>query len=227
VRRGLESCGKLASFYDVSRVDADYDDDGDALEDGYDAPIGLCVGAPPSASVMIGRGEHTRRLLMVAANSSWLPEVTMERAAKICTGFVAPSSWSASVIEDYADGWPVLVYPHGVDPAFKPSDESPSGYFRALHLASTHMERKGTKELIHGWADALRALAGCSTTPSSRRPVAIPTSQTATSCRSDSTSRPTTWQRSTVTITWSSSRRAPRVSVWCRWKPEPAACRSS
>jgi glycosyltransferase involved in cell wall biosynthesis len=156
VRRGLESCGKLASFYDVSRVDADYDDDGDALEDGYDASIGLCVGAPPSASVMIGRGEHTRRLLMVAANSSWLPEVTMERAAKICTGFVAPSSWSASVIEDYADGWPVLVYPHGVDPAFKPSNESPSGYFRALHLASTHMERKGTKELIHGWADALR-----------------------------------------------------------------------
>jgi glycosyltransferase involved in cell wall biosynthesis len=156
VKWGLESCGKLAGFFDVSRVDADYDTDGHALSDGYDAPVGLCIGSPSSASVMVGRGEHARRLLMIAANSSWLPATTMERAAKICTGFVAPSEWSASVIDGYAEGRPVLVYPHGVDPAFMPTADRPSGYFRALHLASTHMERKGTKELIHGWALAIR-----------------------------------------------------------------------
>lgn len=153
VRHGLEACGQLASFYDVGRVDTDYDDDGDALEDGYDASVGLCIGSPSSASVMVGRGEHVRRLLMIAANSSWLPGVAMERAAKICTGFVAPSHWSAGVIGDYVGELPVLVYPHGVDPAFKPA-AAPSGPFCVLHLASTHMERKGTKELIYGWAIA-------------------------------------------------------------------------
>lgn len=156
VRRGLEACGRLAGFYDVARVDADYDEDGDALGEGYDAPVALCIGPPLSASVMRGRGTHERRLLMVAANSSWLPPAIMDRAVKICTGFVAPSEWSAAVIGDYAKGLPVAVYRHGVDPSFKPSDEVPSGRFRALHLASTHMERKGTRELIHGWAIAKR-----------------------------------------------------------------------
>jgi len=127
--------------------------DGQALDDCYDAPVGLCIGAPPSTSVMMGRGEHRHRLLMIAANSSWLPDVMMERAAKICTAFVAPSSWAAGVVERYAYGLPVHVFPHGVDPAFKPGEKCP-GYFRALHLASTHMERKGTKSLIEAWATA-------------------------------------------------------------------------
>jgi len=104
--------------------------------------------------VMVGRGEHKHRLLMIAANSSWLPEVMMRRAVKMCTGFVAPSLWSANVIRYYAEELPVLVYHHGVDPAFKPdeSGEIPPGRFRAVHLASTHMQRKGTEELIHAWA---------------------------------------------------------------------------
>ena len=158
VREGLRACGKLASFYDVGRVDSDYDNDGDALEVGYDAPVGICIGSPSSASVMIGRGEHRERLLMIATNSSWLPPVMMERTAKICTGFLAPSHWSASVIAKHAPELPVYVYPHGVDEGFTDVTDGPvtmSGLFSALHLASTHMERKGTKELILGWALAI------------------------------------------------------------------------
>jgi glycosyltransferase involved in cell wall biosynthesis len=152
VREGLEACGALAGFYDVERVDVE-----NALEDGFDAPIGLCVGSPPTANVMVGRGVHARRMLMIAANSSWLPGVIMDRAAKVCTEFVAPSAWSADVIGRYAAGRPVLVYPHGVEQGFKPvGDGPPAGHFRALHLASTHMERKGTKELIHGWVTAVK-----------------------------------------------------------------------
>jgi glycosyltransferase involved in cell wall biosynthesis len=157
VREGLTVNDRLASFYDVGLVDAAYDDDGDALDMGYDAPVGLCIGAPPSASVMVGRGEHKHRLLMIATNSSWLSAVMMERAAKMCTGFVAPSAWSANIIARYVD-LPVLVYPHGVDEAFKPGVDAlpPGAPFRALHLASTHMERKGTRELIFGWSLAMQ-----------------------------------------------------------------------
>lgn len=154
VRRGLEACGKLAGFYDVAMVDNDYDLCGHAMTEGYDAPVGLCVGSPRSATVMVGRGDHHHKMLMIAANSSWLPEVIMERAAKVCTEFVAPSSWSSSVVERYASGRQVLVYAHGVDPGFRPLTEEPSGSFRVLHLASTHMERKGTRELIEGWVIA-------------------------------------------------------------------------
>jgi glycosyltransferase involved in cell wall biosynthesis len=93
---------------------------------------------------------------MIATNSSWLPEVMMDRAAKICTGFVAPSAWAASVIERYSCGRPVYVYPHGVDERFRPgASRAPLQGFRVLHLASTHFERKGTKELIIGWGIAL------------------------------------------------------------------------
>jgi glycosyltransferase involved in cell wall biosynthesis len=99
---------------------------------------------------MVGRGEHQQRLLMIAANSSWLPKKVMERATQVCTAFVAPSAWSADVIKKHNQGLPVLVYRHGVDRAFKPGPP-PAGRFRAVHLASTHMERKGTRELIHGW----------------------------------------------------------------------------
>lgn len=156
VQKGLASRERLAGFYDVGRVDAEYDSDGDALEAGFDAPIGLCVGAPPAAGVMMGRGSHKERLLMIATNSTWLPEVMMERASKLCTGFAAPSQWSASIIARYTD-LPVYVYPHGVDDGFREDPKGPrvSGGFRALHLASTHLERKGTQELILGWAKAV------------------------------------------------------------------------
>lgn len=163
VRDGLRACGALGGFYDVQRVDGDDLDDGNALEPGHDTPTALCIGSPPSASVMVGRGRHKERLLLIATNSSWLPEVMMERAAKLCTGFVAPSAWSASVIERYAHGLPVYVYQHGVDEGFcvnhqlRPVVEEPDSSWTVLHLASTHMQRKGTRELILGWAEAMRA----------------------------------------------------------------------
>ncbi len=154
VRAGIESHKKFAGLYDVSRVDAEYDDD--SMDVGYDASLGLCVGPPLAASVMIGRGHHKHRLLMVAANSTWLPAVVMERAAKLLTGFIAPSHWSAEIIRNYVD-IPVYVYQHGVDDEFYPRARKPDGEpYAALHLASTHLERKGTKELIHAWAIAKR-----------------------------------------------------------------------
>lgn len=154
VQQGIAQLGKLSGFYDVSRVDAEYDDD--SLDPGYDAPIGLCIGPPPAASVMMGRGQHDHRLLMVAANSSWLSPVMMEHASKVLTGFVAPSRWAASIIRNYVE-LPVYIYQHGVDDGFYPRANKPDTEpYSVLHMASTHMQRKGTSELIHGWAIAKR-----------------------------------------------------------------------
>lgn len=161
----LSSLEQLSGFYDIERVDNDGAmDDGDAMEPGYDAEVGLCIGPPPAAGVMTGRGSHKRRLLMIATNSTWLPDQMMKQAAKYATGFVGTSLWATEVIKNYSQGLPVCTFQHGVDEAFAPDFAelyareglSEQGIYRVLHLASTHMQRKGTRELIAGWAKAYR-----------------------------------------------------------------------
>jgi glycosyltransferase involved in cell wall biosynthesis len=156
IRGALDQLGLLAGFYDVSRVDVPGDD---ALDEGYDAACGLCIGPPTAASVIQGRGEHRHRLLMVATNSSWLPAFTMEQASLLVTAFVGTSPWATGVIRGYVPPeMPVLTFPHGVDERFRPLvDAQKYDRFSVLHLASTHAERKGTRELIEGWCMAWRS----------------------------------------------------------------------
>lgn len=164
VHQGFQGCGALAGVFDISTVGHFGDEGEEGLGEGHDAPTALCVGAPTTASVMMGRGQHERRMLMIATNSSWLPPTMMERAEQFVTHFVAPSKWSASVIRKYVDK-PVLVYQHGVDAGFvrhvegaqqSKLDELSLGVrFDVVHLASTQMQRKGTSELIFGWAQAM------------------------------------------------------------------------
>ena len=155
VRGALQTLGHLASFYDTERVDVAGDD---ALDEGYDAPCGLCIGPPTAASVMEGRGDHRHRLLMVATNSSWLPAFTMEQASLLVTAFVGTSPWASEIIRKYVPSeMPVLTYPHGVDDGFHPlAGAEKYERFSVLHMASTHAERKGTRELIFGWCEAWR-----------------------------------------------------------------------
>jgi len=154
LRRGLEHHGQLAGFYRLSDADLSYGDD--RFGDGYDAPVGLCVGPPTAASALVGQGRHEHRLLMIATNSSWLPEVVMEQTTKHVTGYVGTSAWASSVVEHYAADLPVYTWPHGVDSGFVPHKTPPDGEFSVLHLASTHLQRKSTEQLIHGWAEAIR-----------------------------------------------------------------------
>lgn len=152
IRGALEKVGCLAGFYDLEKVDV-YDDD--AMEEGWDAPVGICIGPPTAASVMNGRGAHRQRLVMIATNSTWLPEGVMEIARRNVTGFIGTSAWASEIIAGYADGLPVYTWPHGVDEHFRPLNIVPDGEFFVLHLASTHLQRKSTHELIAGWATAM------------------------------------------------------------------------
>lgn len=147
-REGLEACGALAGFYDLDEVSQS-----DSFAVGYDASTAVCFGPPPAASVMLGRGEHRERLQFIAANSTWLPRELIFRLKRSATGLVAPSRWAVGVLQSHYD-LPIKLWQHGVDAGFSPSGE-PSGDFRVLHMASTHAERKGTRELIWGWMAAL------------------------------------------------------------------------
>lgn len=148
-QQGLEAIGKLAGFFELSIVSEQ-----DTLGQGFDAPVGVSFGPPISASAMVGRGEHRERLQLVAANSSWLPKETMLKLGRYATGIIAPTSWAASVIREHTK-LPVYVWQHGVDEGLIPQDVVKDGEFSVLHLASTHMQRKGTRELIYGWARAV------------------------------------------------------------------------
>jgi glycosyltransferase involved in cell wall biosynthesis len=152
---GIRSLDKLAGTYDLH--DVNVDTEGSGLGAGYNAPVGVCVGPPSTASIMRTRGEHRHRLMMIAANSTWLPQVMMAKTNRLVTGYLAPSRWAAGVIARYADGLPVYVWHHGVDVGFSPTYAHPGAErIKVLHLASTHMDRKGTRELIHAWCKVIK-----------------------------------------------------------------------
>jgi glycosyltransferase involved in cell wall biosynthesis len=51
----------------------------------------------------------------------------------------------------------VYVWHHGVDAGFYPTYAHPGAEeVRVMHLASTHMQRKGTRELIHAWCKVIK-----------------------------------------------------------------------
>lgn len=158
IKAGLEAAGKLAGLCEPDFIDK-LDD---SFPVGFDASIGLYVGPPGKCGVMDTRGTHEHRLAIIAANSSWLPSVTMRSVAKVCTGLIGPSKWACSVLEKYSEGLPVYLYKHGVSPEFKPDStyidrlsERRFRCFEVLHLASTNMQRKGTRQLVLAWGQLI------------------------------------------------------------------------
>ena len=153
--RGLQANGALAGFFEIGSVD-DFNPttvQGDSC--GYDAPMGVAVGPHTVSAVMKGHGAHQARLMVVATNSTWLPRFYPEMTE--VTGYAATSEWASGVVSAHVGPrFPVLVWHHGVDPGFAPGPSEPSSEYSVLHLASTHLERKGTTELIHGWCRAVK-----------------------------------------------------------------------
>lgn len=157
IKRALEEMGKLSGFVPIDAYDEE------EVYSGYDAPIGLYVGPPSKAIVMSQIGWHKERLVMLAPNSSWLPESLFESLGPYINGFLSPSTWGADVIRGYTS-LPVEVCPHGVSYNFVPNDKVrdevrrsyKDGIFYLVHLASTTMERKGTRELIDAWVQIVR-----------------------------------------------------------------------
>ena len=153
---GLLALDKLASFFPIEEVDDMYE----CLTEGFDAPIGVYWGPPTKSSVVRNRGDHEYRLAVISANSSWLPH-SMETMAEDLTGFIGLTKWGCGIIRNYTK-LPVYLWRAGVsdefslNPDYKASLPDKKLVFRVLHMASTWMERKGTKELIFAWARLMR-----------------------------------------------------------------------
>lgn len=157
MRHGLEALGHLAGFVPV---DSAYDEE--AVYPGHKASIGVFVGPLDRAAMMTGIGWHEHRLVLLPANSTWVPEGLVRALEKVVTGFLAPSAWAANVLRGYTK-LPVTVWRHGVLPTFQPDardqlaliKDYANGEFRVGHLASTCSQRKGTRELVRAWCRAV------------------------------------------------------------------------
>lgn len=125
------------------------------------ADVGIFTGPPMLAGRMAQAASHKVRLVMVAPNSSKLPERTMHTVNTFATHLLTPSAWGKTVVTRYTEH-PVIVAPHGVASGF--GSFTSAGVFRAyadqefrvLHLSSSDGERKGTLELVKAFHEALR-----------------------------------------------------------------------
>lgn len=126
------------------------------------ADVGILTG-PPVASPRLMQGvTHARRFVMVAPNSTKLPERTMHSVNGAATEILVPSVWAAGVVSKYTT-LPVIVVPHGIAEHYRPVPPAldleaayASGCFRILHLSSSDGQRKGTVELVRAFVDALK-----------------------------------------------------------------------
>lgn len=156
MRHGLSELGHLDGFVPVDAYDEE------EAYPGHKARIGVFVGPLNRVDMMTGIGWHEHRLALVPANSTWMPEGLIRSLEKIVTGFLAPSAWAAGVLRGYTD-LPVSLWRHGVTSAFRPDPidnlmlvkDYEKGDFRVGHLASTHLQRKGTRELVRAWCRAV------------------------------------------------------------------------
>jgi len=127
------------------------------------AHTAVMTGMANHVGMMTTRGVHAERLLLIAPNSSWLPQPMVDAVQAACTGVIAPSRWGAEVLARHFR-LPVTVWQHGVDDAFKPREPGPLSTlqdfaydrFRVGHLASSTRQRKGTVELLEAWVQFVR-----------------------------------------------------------------------
>lgn len=122
---------------------------------GHYAEYGIYIGPPSGCSIMQSIGWHKHRLAFLVPNSTWLPKDLVRSMEQVVTGFLSPSNWAVSILKNYTN-LPVHLWKHGFDSnIFKPLPEYErydyESNFRVLHMASTEMQRKGTRELIQAW----------------------------------------------------------------------------
>jgi glycosyltransferase involved in cell wall biosynthesis len=167
--RALRSMGELAGVWPLDVEPDSYEDTG-----GDGAPIALIFGPPTGLMAAHRVGAHKSHWLLLAPNSDSLPSGLSEYMTQpsatlprglLTGGLLAPSAWAACVLRKHVPGRPVVVAPHGVTPEVHKPDAAlradarsryREGAFDVLHMTSSETERKGTRQLLRAWKDALR-----------------------------------------------------------------------
>lgn len=130
---------------------------------GYQARVGLSVGAPSLVSLSITGGAHKERWLMLAPNSSRIPAEMALWIPKCLDRLLTPSRWGKFVLEQQLpEDFPIHVVPHGVMPEFVVQAEArekrllefrQEGTLVWAHFTSTNTNRKGTRQMFEAWRD--------------------------------------------------------------------------
>lgn len=151
----LTDLNMLAGIVPVDAYDAE-----DGSYGGHDAEVGVLVGNPNCAAMMTQLGWHKDRWVLLPVNSTYVPvELVHKLEADGVTGWLAPSDWAREILQAQTRK-PVLLWQHGVSTAFEPRlrdhlarwrEVEDDAAFRVLHMASTTMQRKGTRELVQAW----------------------------------------------------------------------------
>lgn len=166
VSRGLELAFRKLQVLDGVYLGEDIHID-DHVPGGADSPIAVVCGDPMRILQAHYQGKHKQQWLLLAPNSEGIPqsfvrqlkdEVKLPGGEKrpVMTGLLAPSTWAMDILKKEFPEHPVLLCPHGVLPEFRMNIDRRAyakGYdgFRILHVTSSRLSRKCTKQLIQAW----------------------------------------------------------------------------
>lgn len=165
--------GLHAAFEKLGVLDGVFLGEDSGLEDvpgGADSAIAVVCGDPMRVLQAHYHGQHAQQLLMIAPNSEGLPtglvrqlkdvvKLASGEKKPIITGLLAPSRWAAEVLKREFPEHQVIHCPHGVLPEFKMDPMRRdlvrkmllTGVFKLLHVTSSRLERKCTRELVLAW----------------------------------------------------------------------------
>lgn len=158
LRLAFTELGALDGFYIGEAQDFDADPVGGAT-----SPIAVVVGDPLRCLMAHTQGDHKEIWLLLAPNSEGVPPKlknelnAMRGKRRTVDGLLAPSTWAQKVLQREFPDLPVELCQHGVLPCFRMYEEirrAPREQYVALHLTSTNLSRKGTRELIGAWNKA-------------------------------------------------------------------------
>ncbi len=153
LQEAFEDLEVLSGFHVGEQLEFDSEPVG-----GCDAPVAVVVGSPMRVLMAHVQGQHKEVWLMLAPNSEGIPPATkaqlLEKAPNgkpLVTGFLAPSTWAQRVLEREFPDHPVVLCRHGLLREFRRPFERVPRTPCALHITSSGLSRKGTKELISIW----------------------------------------------------------------------------
>lgn len=160
LQQAFDSLGVLDGFYV-----AESQDFYSAQVPGADSPVAVVVGSPMRVLLAHRLGLHKEVWVMLAPNSEGIPELLQMQlqseyssGVPLVTGFLAPSTWAQQVLQRTFPDHPVVLCQHGVLPAFTPADMPVK--CSVLHMTSSGLSRKCTKELVESWPQIRRMLGG-------------------------------------------------------------------
>lgn len=152
-RLALEHHGELTGLVPI---DLAVDEE---LVAGRSAQVGLLTGALRMMYEI--SPTHRIRAAVVAPNSSRIPSALAKAIDQHLHLVLAPSKWAEEVLKRELTTPRVITVPHGVHPDMVVQEHVRSatlsrfnnaGDFKLLHFSTTDRGRKGTMELVKGWA---------------------------------------------------------------------------